>query len=192
MVIIVLMKQLSFQLVPFTKASSRTAASRFQISGQLRRSSKIIEVEYTVTDPYFDIIWPKALSHPLREDNLWQHTCFELFLAPWGMNEYWEYNFSPNRNWNCYRFSAYRENQRTERSLFSCKIIHIENDNLTHKITASIPIIETFRKYTLSTGISAVIEDKSGTLHYYALTHTNNSKPDFHDSRSFMLTLGPH
>lgn len=186
------MKQLAFQLVPFTKASERAAANRFQISGQLRRSSKVIEVEYNITDPYFDIEWPKMVRQPLREDGLWQHTCFEIFLAPWGMNEYWEFNFSPNRNWNCYRFSSYRENQRPEHSIYSCKITRIENDNLSNRITASFPILDKFSRLTLSTGISAVIEDKSGTLHYYALTHTNSSKPDFHDSKSFMLTLGPH
>ena len=186
------MKQLSFQLVPFTKTSARTAASRFQISGQLRRSNKIIEVEYKVKDPYFDIQWPSTVNQPLRENDLWQHTCFELFLAPWGLNEYWEYNFSPSRNWNCYRFSAYRENQRAEHSIASCKISRTENDAVTSTIIASTPIIEKFSRLTLSTGISAVIEDKSGTLHYYALTHADNSNPDFHNKKSFMLTLGPH
>ena len=186
------MKQLSFQLVPFTKASARSAASRFQINGQIRRGSKSIDIEYNISDPYFDILWPRPVNPPLREDDLWQHTCFELFLAPWGMSDYWELNFAPSGNWNCYHFKAYRENQRRERSIYSSKITRIEIDNLTQRITASIPIVDRISKHTYSVGISAVIEDKSGTLHYYALTHTDAGKPDFHDKKSFMLTLGPH
>jgi hypothetical protein len=36
------------------------------------------------------------------------HTCFEAFVAPAGINGYYEFNFSPSTDWAVYRFSAYR------------------------------------------------------------------------------------
>ena len=44
-----------------------------------------------------------------RADVLWQHTCFEAFVAPAGAPGYHEFNFSPSLDWAIYRFSAYRE-----------------------------------------------------------------------------------
>src|ERR1700676_4801857 len=44
-----------------------------------------------------------------RADALWQHTCFEAFVAPADGPGYHEFNFSPSLDWAIYRFSAYRE-----------------------------------------------------------------------------------
>ena len=43
-----------------------------------------------------------------RADELWQTTCFELFLKPEGGQAYLEINLSPSERWNAYDFAAYR------------------------------------------------------------------------------------
>ena len=43
-----------------------------------------------------------------RQDNLWRHTCFEVFLGRPGAKGYWELNIAPNGDWNLYQFSDYR------------------------------------------------------------------------------------
>src|SRR5690349_14172779 len=43
-----------------------------------------------------------------RADELWQTTCFELFLKPAGGSGYVELNLSPSERWNAYDFEAYR------------------------------------------------------------------------------------
>ena len=185
------MKQLPFFLIPFTKATERSASSRFSIDGTLRRGKKFIEVEYNIKDPYFDILWPAQVSSPARKDELWQHTCLELFLAPWGIENYWEFNFTSNSDWNCYRFDSYRANQQPEKSIHGIRSTFIETGETSHQLKASVPIIESHKTKTISVGICAVVEDKTGTLHYYALAHSGSS-PDFHLRNSFMLTLAPH
>jgi hypothetical protein len=46
---------------------------------------------------------------PRRADELWRHTCCELFLAERGRAGYHEFNFAPSTEWAIYRFQAYRE-----------------------------------------------------------------------------------
>lgn len=43
-----------------------------------------------------------------RCDNLWEHTCFELFIACTGSTAYREFNFSPAGQWAAYDFTDYR------------------------------------------------------------------------------------
>src|SRR5579864_6743731 len=40
---------------------------------------------------------------------LWQHTCFEAFIAVEGQPSYHEFNFAPSGEWAVYAFSGYRE-----------------------------------------------------------------------------------
>ena len=40
---------------------------------------------------------------------LWQHTCFEAFIAVEGQPAYHEFNFAPSGEWAVYAFSGYRK-----------------------------------------------------------------------------------
>src|SRR5262245_16977310 len=42
-------------------------------------------------------------------DGLWQHTCFEAFIAARDSPAYWEFNFSPSSEWAVYQFRGYRD-----------------------------------------------------------------------------------
>lgn len=44
-----------------------------------------------------------------RADDLWQTTCFELFLRQPESRGYTEFNLSPSERWNAYDFSGRRE-----------------------------------------------------------------------------------
>ena len=46
---------------------------------------------------------------PRRADRLWEHSCFEAFVGELGKPEYYEFNFSPSREWAAYRFRDYRD-----------------------------------------------------------------------------------
>jgi hypothetical protein len=45
----------------------------------------------------------------LRVDGLWQHTCFEAFVAVDGARAYHEINLAPSGEWALYTFRDYRE-----------------------------------------------------------------------------------
>src|SRR5258708_7341212 len=42
-------------------------------------------------------------------DRLWEHSCFEVFIAGKGSPAYCEFNFSPSGAWAVYAFSDYRK-----------------------------------------------------------------------------------
>jgi hypothetical protein len=68
----------------------------------------------------FDFIVPVApslLKLPAaapaqRTDELWLHTCFELFLLDPESGTYREFNFAPSGQWAAYSFEKYREERQ--------------------------------------------------------------------------------
>lgn len=125
---------------------------------------------------------------PIRADNLWQTTCFEAFLAPAEGTAYLEFNFSPSSQWAAYDFAVYRDAIRINAMLRGRPEIEIsrEEDVLEVEILFS-PLL---RAGPYKLGLDAVIEEKSGTKSYWALSH-GGDEPDFHDRACFQLDLPP-
>ena len=125
-----------------------------------------------------------------RADELWQHTCFEVFAAAPG-GGYYEFNFAPSLEWAAYRFSGYREDMRpaqlarapglkARRTSDRLELTaHLYLDGLAELAHGGQP---------LRLGLSAVVEDDDGRLSYWALRHAPGN-PDFHDPDAFALEL---
>jgi len=117
-------------------------------------------------------------------DNLWQTTCFELFIAESGKSNYWEFNFSPSTEWNCYRFSEYRNGMEIE-SFYD--MINISVDNMRGKFTLhtnfEFPFINSDDNYEIQ--IAAVIELINKKLNYFSIDNSR-TKPDFHQRKYFL------
>jgi hypothetical protein len=118
---------------------------------------------------------------PRAADELWKHTCCELFVARPGARDYREFNFSPSGEWAAYRFSSYREGRAAVDTL---PTIAVERASSRFNLTARVSVGE--EKVVL--GLSAVIEDESGALSYWALRHAPG-KPDFHHPHAFAMEL---
>jgi hypothetical protein len=118
---------------------------------------------------------------------LWQHTCFEIFLAPRGMPSYFELNFSPAGDWAAYAFSAYRQGARLADEGLDP---HIRVETSENKITleATVALGRLGLTDDLDVGISTVIEASDGALSYWALRHSPG-KPDFHHRDAFAARL---
>ncbi len=125
-----------------------------------------------------------------RTDGLWKHTCFEAFIAAPGTRGYYELNFSPSRQWAIYRFDAYREGMSpSDVTLPPQLAVRRFEDRLELDAMISLPDLTALRAArALKLAVSAVIEDDSGTLSYWALKHAPG-KPDFHHSDGFVLEL---
>jgi len=108
-------------------------------------------------------------------DGLWRHTCFEVFVAT-RARAYQEYNLSPSSEWASYAFSSYRK--RAAATPLPPRI-RVRRNGLDATIAA---------KGRLKIGLCAVIEEKNGSLSYWALRHPRG-KPDFHHRRAFALEL---
>ncbi|MCK9260180.1 MAG: DOMON-like domain-containing protein [Azoarcus sp.] len=123
-------------------------------------------------------------------DDLWQHTCFEVFVAAPGDDAYREFNLSPSRQWANYAFTAYRERDDAFSPPAAPRIQYTARaDGLTLEAelpAASLPTITSGTDLRIA--LAAVIELDTGELEYWALKHPA-AKPDFHDRDGFVLTL---
>ena len=124
-----------------------------------------------------------------RRDGLWQHTCFEAFIAVQGETAYREFNFSPSGQWAAYAFTAYRQAENSILQLASPRIApNISADGFTlsaHLAPDALP--PNSHLQTLRVGLCAVIENAK-SLSYWALHHATE-RPDFHHPGSFILPL---
>ncbi len=146
----------------------------FQIWAQLSKKDTILLLEFK---------WQGGLYFAPhrgigeRRVGLWEHTCFECFLKTDG-DQYYEWNFSPKGDWNCFSFSKYREKNepwevgKTKPLEFTLKENHLEI------------VLEdiSFLSYQLSAVIPHTSQEKP---FYMALNHPE-TKPDFHDPRYFI------
>ena len=154
-----------------------------------RRTTDKLHLSYTITG---DIARLRAACESLpgigRE--LWKHTCCECFITVEGEPGYYEFNFSPSRQWAAYVFSNYREGAPlTDETLDPRIAVRRFGDHL--ELDASIALDRLSACYVngaLRIGLSAVIEDTEGGLSYWALAHLTG-QPDFHHRDDFALRI---
>jgi hypothetical protein len=131
-----------------------------------------------------------VVSAPIETDGLWQHSCFEAFVAAKGDRRYHEFNFSPSGAWAVYAFADYRK-RATPDKLDSRPGISIRKSVDSLELRTNIRAQDRCPDLSarqLQLGISAVIEDTNGKLSYWALGHPAD-RPDFHHRGSFILEL---
>jgi hypothetical protein len=121
---------------------------------------------------------------PERTDELWRHSCFELFVREEGEG-YEEFNFSPSGQWAAYRFDRYREGMAPLDIPPPLIETEISENRLLVRVT-----LQQERRGRCRIGLAAVIEEKGGNISYWALNHPPGA-PDFHHRDCFALDLPP-
>ena len=121
-----------------------------------------------------------------RTDDLWQTTCFELYLKPLGGEAYCELNLSPSERWNAYDFDGYRAGMR-ERPFPHEPECTIRLGSTFAIFDAAIPLAG-LPDQDCAMGLSAILEEQGGVKSYWALAHPE-SKPDFHAPACFAVAL---
>jgi hypothetical protein len=127
---------------------------------------------------------------PERRDELWRHTCFEVFLRRTGESGYAEFNVSPSGEWAAYRFDGYRSGMR-DLEVVQAPTAEIRRSDGRLDVTLRItPVPEPWsRAEVLRIAASAVVEDANGALAYWALAHPAGA-PDFHHPAGSVLEVG--
>lgn len=151
----------------------------------------------SITDNWFRVRWridgvsklviPQFAGRG-RAENLWQTTCFEFFMKPWGGEGYSEFNLSPSERWAAYDFTSYREGM-SEREFRREPDSTMRVGQAMAIFDAAMPRVQ-MPEQPCSVALAAVIEEEGGVKSYWALTHPNAEKPDFHDPACFTATLG--
>lgn len=165
-----------------------------RLEGRLARLGDQLRVHYELSGDLASVLLPHpAAGSPERRDGLWEHTCFELFLAAEGAAAYWEMNLAPSGDWNLYRLDNYRQGLRPEPDRHALPFtISRRAEGLVLTVELSLPeeLAQACRERPLRLGVTAVIEQQGGALSYWALAH-GGPEADFHRREDFLLRLEP-
>jgi hypothetical protein len=128
---------------------------------------------------------PACLTH-----GLWEHTCFEAFIALNSACAYHEFNFAPSGEWALYAFRSYREIAALSDETVAPEVnVRRLADRLELDAVVRLDVLSPIHPTSpLRLALSAVIEDACGGLSYWALRHPPG-KPDFHHADAFALTV---
>lgn len=143
------------------------------------RDGLLLWLRFVVEGEIDRITWPVE-TEPLRADDLWRHTCFEVFVA--SDDGYVEYNLSPSGQWASYRFDGPRAGMRRADEVATVLGLDGAFDMVALEARIELP------SGAKRLGLSAVIETAGGDMSYWALVHPS-AKPDFHHPDSFVLEL---
>ncbi len=154
------------------------------ITAELRSAQAgMLQVTFQVRGRIAAVRLPASAA---RRDRLWEHTCFEVFVGRRSSPAYHEFNFAPSGDWALYAFHGYRAGALVDDPALDPKVSLRAQD-------AHLELEAQVRLDRLSTppdvgrlALSAVIEDESGRLSYWALRHPAG-KPDFHHPENFCV-----
>jgi hypothetical protein len=144
------------------------------------------EVEFIAMGSPGDLVLPPPAA-AVHTADLWKTSCFELFLAQPG-DAYVELNLSPSGAFAAWHFDHYRTGMTVLAMPAPAIALDVGHERLV--MTARLAEEDLPWDGTGLIGISAVIEEKSGALSYWALAHPSG-KPDFHHHAGFALKLPP-
>lgn len=155
-----------------------------------RSSDNQLSLRYTLEGAIEQIQFAPKTDAPQRQWQLWETTCFECFIGRPDQINYWEFNLAPNANWNAFALDDYRQGIREAESI---QQIAITTERTRDRFTLStvLPLNQLVdRQFPIAVSITAVIQDQSGALSYWAIQHSG-SEPNFHQRDSFVVQLSP-
>jgi hypothetical protein len=158
-----------------------------EIDGKIDRSGGRLSIEYRLTGDLTQVEIALPAS-PARKFELWQATCFELFLGVPGDRDYWEFNLSPAGDWNIFHLDNYRQGLRDELAFPSLPFtVEQQPNSLLLGLEFDLnKIISVDRSIEVS--VTTVIRSVGDEISYWALTHCG-SAADFHRRDSFVVKL---
>ena len=205
----------SLQCHPNTPCGALTGLEVEVARAGARKGGRRIALRFVAKGNVDALRLPHYVSSRKRADELWRHTCFEAFVRVGGGAPYHEFNLAPSGEWNGYRFDDYRHNMTADRYLDPPGIgTYLRREPLDPQrrdglaaagsdtldrfetpffsLTATLDLERTLLPLDepWHLGLSAVIEERNGTISYWALSHPPGD-PDFHHPDCFALELAP-
>ncbi|QNQ11527.1 DOMON-like domain-containing protein [Sphingomonas alpina] len=176
-----------FELIPHP-ALPRGPLNRVTVTAE-RPSRDLLTLHYHVAGAIDAVLWPVPIA-PAFTDNLWQHSCFEAFIAPGAGDDYTELNASPSGGWAIYEFDGYRDGMRNSQTAqYENEGWRMAPDAAELTVSLTLPLLADGTVWQV--GLTAVIEAKDGTKSFWALTHPTDTSeiPDFHNRDCFTAEL---
>lgn len=167
----------SYQLKPFHQSPLLG-----EIVFSWTRSQNSLQLHYQCHE-FKQLVWPASDSNE-RSLNLWESTCFELFIKHPNEDAYLEFNFSPSGKWDAFEFDSYRLPKILRRlEDVGCSITQSE-----HNLTIDLQLPKEWINTEIIGNATAVIELKDESIHFFAYKHCE-TKADFHDQDSLVINF---
>jgi hypothetical protein len=147
-------------------------------------------LRFVVSGEHANLRLPQRAA-PSRREELWRHTCGELFVRSAAAAAYCELNFSPSGAWAAYTFDGYRAGMRPA-PLHHAPAIDVQTSDGAWRLLVSgnLPAVtHDWAKDALQFACTMVIETADGALSYWALRHPPGV-PDFHHGDGFRWQAG--
>lgn len=158
------------------------------VSVSVRWNLEGLRLVYSLGGKVAGLRLPPATT-PGPADGLWQHTCFEAFVAVEGNPAYREFNFSPSGQWAAYRFAGERQRDTAAARDLPAPTMQFAATPTQLKLDVFLPT-SALPSHPLELALCAVIEEQDGRLSYWALQHPCE-RPDFHHPAGRTLRLAP-
>lgn len=142
------------------------------ISGVIEPTESGCRTLFRATGDLDAIVIPPT-SDPVRTDDLWRTSCFEIFWQEAGSTAYREFNMSPSTRWACYDFDDYRLNAHDASAKVAINTRR-EGDALVVEADISADL-----QTPADVALTTIIEDRQGNIQFWALKFASG-KPDFH------------
>lgn len=147
----------------------------------------VLELGYRLAGA-LDLVGIPPLATGTRAEGLWEHTCFEAFVAEAAGERYVELNFSPSTDWAAYSFVGYRRGMRPV-ELAQAPVVRVEREPRALVVTARVDLAaQGGAGWPGRVGLTAVVAGVSGEVSHWALAHPRD-QPDFHDAAGWTVTL---
>jgi hypothetical protein len=179
-------------VVSLTRHPSTPADAVRGLSVRVHRSAEgVLALAYCLDADIARICVPGPRS-PAVAHQLWEHTCFEAFIAIAEATAYHEFNFAPSGEWAAYEFHSYRNVAGLGDEALDPRIaVRQGADRLELDARVALDRLSAVhRRAALRLGLSAVIEDHHGARSYWSLRHPAGP-PDFHHAEALALRLEP-
>jgi hypothetical protein len=183
------MNEQAFILKPFEIQQIQYLEINLQIFGNIAINGNKLKINYQVIGDLYRIIIPHSSGNlPTRQHELWENTCFEFFLGIKNFPSYWEFNLSPNGNWNIYRFENYRQGM-VEETAIQILPFSFKQETNTCLLTLEFDLNTIISpNIILEFSITSVIKLQDESLSYWAINHCGEVA-DFHQRDSFAIEL---
>ena len=135
------------------------------------------------------VMLPEQSANPARRDELWRETCFEAFVRPSGSEAYHEVNIAPSGDWALYHFTDRRLGMTNPDVPAPAIELEATGDRLVLRAGLELAgLLSPAVPWQLN--LTAVLRTRDANT-YWALAHSPEGLPDFHDPACFVLELPP-
>jgi len=192
----------TFTLIPFEPLPDAGPdavpdAVSLSITGAVTREGDQLTISYLMAGDVDAVVLPPFNTTDVRQDRLWEQTCFEFFLTvgsegaadtKFDSAPYWEFNLSPTGAWNVFALDGYRAGLREE-AAFSRLPFSVSQSAEGVRLDASIALGGLgLADAQWLLGVSTVCVLETGEESFWAIAHPG-LEADFHSAGSFVLPL---